>query len=847
VSFISPEVFVKTAIALTLLLASNVWAAGPMSSLKASSVSALDKPTICSITLNSDDEISTFKTQIGEENANFIELTTVGQDDKQAAPAAETKNWFARACEAKIRCDVLIVSGHFGGTFFGKSGLSMPVETLEQNACEASCDGILQAPKEVYLFGCNTLAGKTHDVRTPEQYRQALLADDFTVEQAEEVVAYRYSPMGDSYADRMRRVFRGAQRIYGFDSIAPLGIHVRGLLTDYMKSAVPAHYYTRSNLSRLSTDQNMALAKALQITNLAQVSGDSSLSREQLPQCYLENPKTSFVDKLQWIDKNLRSDLSLSYVPVINEFFLKTSAEKHAWLPDESAVLDRISKNVRLRASLDHLVNVRNSAMLAMQVKLVSFMKVFGWLTEVDYTRRLENLILGDLSAPFPTERVDRICSFAERDEHVRFDITISMIPQARWSDSGFLRALGCIGSFNEEIMVRAIKSFESLSKAKRQLAGSYLDLLRKVQIPSTSMGTFSRALMPSTETLLSIINSKNNTDVPAAYWLLSKLKDPSPQAVSTLTQMLSEGVTKPHSEELETIISVAQDWWTPNMGTLAFRLAEKAVTAHQPGNAVWILTLASGSCERPHHVDLKPMTGVINRIGELYAASSKREESMREFEWIEPLPLLQNMVESKVNLESIRTEQFFAGLSNWHSLEKECVVKQSDLLALIPHAQLVGQLTRGDGQALKILQTETIGGLEAVNADIFQKILNNKIAPEDRSLYQQAISIQDYRLAAVAYLKIASAVPRGKNIPWNAFQVYDPKKSPLYSLVLEGIKDKSLNEETALNILWWAVRYFPSEFDEMRAQVIRIGKQLSATSQPTISQILARLALAER
>ncbi len=115
------------------------------------------KKTVCSITINSDEEINAFKKNLSPDLWNFVELTTLysgggSQDNK--------KDWMKNACAAKPSCDILLISGHFGGSFFGQSGLRLSLEDLEKYSCDSDCAGILKQPKEVFLFGCNTLATK---------------------------------------------------------------------------------------------------------------------------------------------------------------------------------------------------------------------------------------------------------------------------------------------------------------------------------------------------------------------------------------------------------------------------------------------------------------------------------------------------------------------------------------------------------------------------------------------------------------------------------------------------------------------------------------------------------------
>ena len=123
------------------------------------------RKTICSMALNSSNEFEAFRKSLTPQNFDFVELV----------PEKSDGTWFEKACRSGTQCDVLIISGHFGGLFFGeaKSNL-LELSTLESAACSKSCDGILRRPKEVFLMGCNTLANHSKDHRTLAQYLDLL-------------------------------------------------------------------------------------------------------------------------------------------------------------------------------------------------------------------------------------------------------------------------------------------------------------------------------------------------------------------------------------------------------------------------------------------------------------------------------------------------------------------------------------------------------------------------------------------------------------------------------------------------------------------------------------------------
>src|SRR5213595_1915671 len=110
-----------------------------------------DKKTVCTITVNSPDEKELFRRSLPADEFQFVELVERGRPD-----------WLASACSAGVRCDVLVISGHFdGGDEFYSDRPDvreyLPVDEMERVSCSDSCPGLFSQLKEVYLFGCNTL------------------------------------------------------------------------------------------------------------------------------------------------------------------------------------------------------------------------------------------------------------------------------------------------------------------------------------------------------------------------------------------------------------------------------------------------------------------------------------------------------------------------------------------------------------------------------------------------------------------------------------------------------------------------------------------------------------------
>ena len=64
------------------------------------------------ITVNSPDEWQTFRARLPKGDYEFVELIEKGRSD-----------WLQSSCQRGVKCDVLIVSGHFnaGDTFYSDS------------------------------------------------------------------------------------------------------------------------------------------------------------------------------------------------------------------------------------------------------------------------------------------------------------------------------------------------------------------------------------------------------------------------------------------------------------------------------------------------------------------------------------------------------------------------------------------------------------------------------------------------------------------------------------------------------------------------------------------------------
>ena len=371
-----------------------------------------NKFTVCAITINSDDEKKIFEEQVRKRPTKFnpiVELTEFGDKD----------TWFKKACDSSLRCDQLIISGHFGGRFFSEdpeNELSLTLKEIEAAGCSKSCEGVLSQPHEVFLFGCNTLAEKQKDARTPQEYLQILLRDGIPAGQAELVVQSRYGDIGDTNKAGMRRAFSGEKKhIYGFYSIGPSGKTSKPFLDKYFSEV--------DNLERLEKLQaermmekvvsiNETIEKVYEIADFTQCGGADHEDETTKDICRILDAKADVNERLQLTTKLLGSADYLTYLPSINTFLEESS---HKFTDEQKKTLSVITKNEVLKSQILELV--RSTDGLGLKAELVSFANRVGFLTEAEGIRILAATVEKMLSKPLTIFEKDMICSFEGKEK----------------------------------------------------------------------------------------------------------------------------------------------------------------------------------------------------------------------------------------------------------------------------------------------------------------------------------------------------------------------------------------------------------------------------------------------
>jgi hypothetical protein len=372
---------------------------------KSSPVLSDDKFTVCAITINSNHEKKIFEKQIAKEPKKFnpiVELTDFGSDE----------DWFAKACASGVKCDQLVVSGHFAGDFFGHDTQKrLPLSDLEKAGCAKSCEGILSKPYEVFLFGCNTLAEKDEDSRTPAQYLQILLNDGFSQSEAEMVVQSRYGNIGDSNRASMQRAFAGEKKkLYGFTSSGPSGETVKKFLDKYFTQTKLSKNLEKMQAVRMLdkvADANTTLAKSMKGTAFTQC--DSSVLQDEKSKniCSLIDPKLTIENKLDLTVELLTKDDAFLYLPAINKFFQENSPEN--FTNEQKERLKLITENKVIRSQLIGLIEKTEG--LGLKSSWVDLSFNMGLIGKDEATNYLLPELEKIFSKPLNVSDMNKVCN----------------------------------------------------------------------------------------------------------------------------------------------------------------------------------------------------------------------------------------------------------------------------------------------------------------------------------------------------------------------------------------------------------------------------------------------------
>lgn len=426
------------------------------------------KKNVCSITINSNNEINSFRKSLPADKFNFYELTS-----------SDSQNWFQNACASNVQCDVLLLSGHFASQFFGDRGLHLTTQQLEEKSCLKTCAGVTQAPKEIFLFGCNTLADKKPDQRTPQQYMQILINDGFRESTARTIAMARYSPVDHSFRQRMNHVFQSAPIIYGFSAAAPKGVYAETPVTQFVQDMgdYSKHLDLLADANVKFKTQELSKSQKIWKKHFAVYNGASEIKTEDISEetqlvCQANNFVKSKNNALVSLEILLQKENRLAYL-LLAEKLLRNLT--YSMLnTDEKIALEKIKTNLEFKnevlSGFQYL-----SYNIDLSLKVIRMMNFLGWLS-IDQNNEFTSETLGKFLTQQNLKNSDyeSICDsgFWHRDFSYQFT-------NLQLANPKLIRVLSCLRVKNKQIIEQLQQLYNDPSVSRSVKSEIYIFLYR--------------------------------------------------------------------------------------------------------------------------------------------------------------------------------------------------------------------------------------------------------------------------------------------------------------------------------------------------------------------------------
>ena len=417
------------------------------------------KSTVCTITVNSPDEKQTFRRYLPEDKYQFVELVERGRPD-----------WLASACRQRVRCDVLIISGHFNGEEFFSEHLDsnefLPVAEMERASCSNSCPGLFSQLKEVYMFGCNTLNPEAGISASAEIARTMIRAGRSKAD-AERVARALNARHSESNRDGMRRIFVNVPVIYGFSSVAPVGATAASTLNRYFHSASSAEVGSgRVNarlLGQFSTNGMTAAAGM-------RASDPRAGYRQEV--CQFVDDRLSPAQTLAFIHQILGRDMAevRMFLDRI-ESFAASLTEIERQTPSFTAAFDKLANDQPARERF--LSFARDADEPPLRARMIKLARKLGWLSadgERDELVRLaQDLLTG---GRIGSADVDLVCSL-NRDHALDPELGRIRVSPGAADNAPQAAILACLGSVDGR--TRVLQALTGANNEEVQIAQVYL------------------------------------------------------------------------------------------------------------------------------------------------------------------------------------------------------------------------------------------------------------------------------------------------------------------------------------------------------------------------------------
>jgi len=425
----------------------------------ASAAARAEPSTVCTITVNSADEREMFRQNLPAGDFRFVELVERGRPD-----------WLASACQQGVRCDILVISGHFdAGTEFYSDRLDareyLPVDEMERVSCSESCPGLFSQLKEVYLFGCNTLNNDAIE-STAEDVAGNLVRTGTARPDAERIAQDLKASHRESNRDGMRRIFPNVPVIYGFSKLAPLGPTAGALLGRYFQSSEPVDIGTGRVSARLLGQFGAASMTAT--AGLVDSDPDAAYRRDV---CQFHDDRLAAAEKIAFVHQLLRRDVAEVRMLFDRiERYLAVLSERERQSPAVAQALQEIARDDSARKRfLDFARHVEHPAI---RVRMLDVARSLQWLSPAEQQAEIVRMIGERMaSATIDPADVDLACTLnADR----ALDAALPrLVPGIVYTPVARAAMLACLGS--EAARAHVLGSLSSASEEDVRIAQVYL------------------------------------------------------------------------------------------------------------------------------------------------------------------------------------------------------------------------------------------------------------------------------------------------------------------------------------------------------------------------------------
>lgn len=471
--------------------------------------------TVCTITVNSSDERETLRKHLPGSRFRFVELVEPGRRD-----------WLAQACSSGVRCDALVVSGHFDGADFFSDRLEsnehLPMAELERVACSASCPGLFSQLKEVYLFGCNTLNTLPMS-GTAAAIVEGMVREGRTRAQVQQSLSEAAGGHGESSRELMRQMFKNTPVIYGFGSAAPLGEFAGPVLDRHLRAGGTAEFASGRVSRRLIGNFSV-----YGMTSAAGVGvGATTPPRRDI--CEFADERRSTVDQLRFVHRLVRGPVKAVGIN-LDRITKLTESIGDAPPPDVQRARRAIAADLAARERF--LSYARRQPSTTVKVRMLDVARGLGWLTpverQVEEAQLLERMVARDT---LTLADVDAACianRTGEFDEHfVRHGLAA-----ASAATPAHIAVRACLG--NADARATLLRALAGTDEPNAQIAQAYLR-----HRPITDAAELRRlaekiAAMPDTQSQVQALSTlaRHTITDPAVPVILTELFARTPSAV---------------------------------------------------------------------------------------------------------------------------------------------------------------------------------------------------------------------------------------------------------------------------------------------------------------------------